>query len=399
MALNGNSSRAIEEFLQSLRTGRRDSRGRAESVAAACQKALQQARILHDVEPVTVDISRVEGEVRVREELRGKRYSDVDEIEKEVDSVGVVIQVHLPREVGHVRAIINQEFIVRWMPTSWVRSQTVQSTEFCWVSLKQDEILFPWKTVRVQIVTDPGKWQFQTQHEMGVFLAKWMAIKKRNESLGDIEPLWELLGLLHLRQMDNFRDILANLDMSKTIAGNFQYKSGTVTGNFQYKTRHFDPIKLSLAMYVAESIISKHGEGRIRGFTTALERQPKPEQQRVKLKTIRNSFIWLARLSSWGEGAARVLFSGVDRVDNAMQAWYKERIAWLDKTRVQDFHEGEDVQLSEEEERNIEELWRLFDQHYELPIQFVFNLARLGVEGHTPLCWYDFRKAIAGLVY
>ncbi|KAL4781362.1 hypothetical protein BJX76DRAFT_363591 [Aspergillus varians] len=389
----GSSPRSIEQFMLSYRRGIHPPIHSAQRVAEACGTALRQAQVLHEIHHSIIDSTRLEGKLKVREIARSNRYERYGEIEADVvDMAGVSIHVFLPHEKKSVRGMINENFKIHWSSVEIIEDRGAEpehtdvSTEYYWVSLEEERRLWPLRIVEIQVATDAGERPFQTQHELGLFLCKWAVLKGREEDCGDIKPLWELLKVLNLRKPRELRDILQGLDISRA-----------PESDYSRTARGFDPLELTLAMYVTDSVVrSPWGMDRIHDGTNFLERSRKPEQQRYKMKIVRDSFIWLAYLYWWGEGAARMLFSGVDR---AMQGRQQRRIVWLDKICTKSFYNDENTVLSEEEDKDLAELWLLFDKHTELPAQYVFNLARLDVKGHSPPSWPHFRRAIFDLVY
>ncbi|KAL4923892.1 uncharacterized protein BDV17DRAFT_295985 [Aspergillus undulatus] len=374
------------------RCGRHHSRERAEKVVEICGRAFRQAGVLCDVENTTADSRRLEGELKMRERIWGKHFDNGDEIEEYVaDSACVSIQVQLSRDKDTVSDLIKQNFIVSWPPdtvgdASKSSEYTNVNMEYYWVSLEDEKEVWPPRIVEIQVATDPGDRLFRNQHELGVLLCKWAAINDREEECGDIQPLWELLGVLGSRQVAELKSALAGLDISTAPGSEYSRKADGFAG-----------VEFSLAMYVTDSIMrSPRGIEAIQHNINTLRGSPKAEQQRQKVEVIRNSFIGLAYLYSWGEEANKMLFDGMD---HAAQARQRMRIAWLDKRCTKGFLRGATPTLREEEADDLEKLWLLFERHGRLPAQYVFSLARLGVKGHTLPCWPDFRRAIFDLVY
>ncbi|KAL6234547.1 hypothetical protein BDW75DRAFT_162828 [Aspergillus navahoensis] len=388
-SLNAGCMFSIESFMHSYRQDTHPAKYSARKVADACGMALRQAQILHEVSHTTIPSDRLEGELRVRENLRGKPYAQKGEIEADVvDLATVFIHVHLPRDKSRVRGVIQKNFKVKFESVRAIEGigtgpePANMDTEYYWVSLREEQV-WPPRDVIIQVATDPGDRYFETQHEMGVFLCKWAAIKGRAMGCGDVQPLWELMDILNLRRVNEFRDFLADLDFSAGPESDYSRKaSGFMPG-----------LELSLAMYVADSLIrSAQGKERVQEAIDFLKRMPEAEQQRQKLRIVRDSFIWLVRLYSWGDGAADMLCDGLDK---AMQGRYQKAIAWLRKPTTRSFHNETVALLTEDGASDLEKLWLLFEKHNRLPVQYVFNLARLGVKGHPVPTWPRFYAATA----
>lgn len=389
MSTNGSELGFVNEFILNYRYGEYPSRDRCEEVAIKCGNALKKAQILHEIKCHNIPSTKLEGQLKVREIARDAQYEQAGQIEAEVvDLASVSIYVHLPQDKERVHGIIKSKFTV-W-PVEYlekgVEAQDGKCVEFYWVSLKGDERFWPCRIVELQVVTDVGDRPFSTQHELGMFLCEWAAIMGREEDCGEVKPLWEVLKLMNRCKPSFLRD---------------RFQSGCISrldgSDFSDQARAFRPLKLSLAMYVTDSIIrSSHGKEAIRQTVNSMERDPEPRRQRREMEIVRDSIIWLAYLHSWGEGAVDVLFHGLDPV---LQDRYQQRIAWLNERRTQRFHVLEtDTLLSEAESENLRELWLLFEQHQQLPAQYVFSLARLGVKGHTKPSWSHLNSAIAELV-
>ncbi|KAL4982041.1 hypothetical protein BDW68DRAFT_195781 [Aspergillus falconensis] len=391
-SLNADRTSSIESFMHSYRQDIHPAKHSARKVADACGMALRQAQILHEISHSTIPSNRLEGELTVREDLRGRPYAQKGEIERDVVGLATVsVHVHLPRDKNRVRGVIQKNFKVRFESIRAIEGigtgpePANMDTEYYWVSLKEEQV-WPPRFVIIQVETDPGNRYFETPHGMGEFLCKWAAIKGRQmRCCGDVQPLWELTDILNFRRVSEFRDFLADFDFA---AG--------PESDYSRRARDFAPgLELSLAMYVADSLIrSAEGKARVQEAIDFLERRPKAEQQREKTRIVRDSFIWLVRLYSWGEGAADLLCDGLDK---PMQGRYQKAISWLKKPTTRSFYNGTVALLTEDEASELEKLWLLFAKHKRVPVQYVFNLARLGVEGHPAPSWPRFYAATADL--
>ncbi|KAL4753979.1 hypothetical protein BDW72DRAFT_5904 [Aspergillus terricola var. indicus] len=394
-SVNAGFAVSIESFMHSYRQDIHPSKYSARKVADACGMALRQAQILHEISHTTIPSARLEEELKLRENFRGKPYAKKGEIEADVvDLATVFVHVHLPRDKSRVRRVLKETFKVQSEPPRAIGSEgaepglTDMDTEYYWVSLKEEDV-WPPRNVMIQVETDPGDRYLETEHEMGAFLCKWAAIQGRETGqgpgCGDIRPLWELTNLLNLRYVNDFRNFLAGLDFSAGPESDFALRAG-----------EFAPgLELSLAMFVADSLIrSAQGTERIQETIDFWNRRPKAEQQREKTRIVRDSFIWLVRLYSWGNGAADMLCDGLDK---AMQGRYQRAIAWLGKPATRSFYNKTVAVLTENEVNELERLWRLFERHHRLPMQYVFNLAKLGVRGHPAPSWPGFYTAVADL--
>ncbi|KAL4812851.1 hypothetical protein BDW67DRAFT_193187 [Aspergillus spinulosporus] len=394
-SVNTDHAFSIESFIHSYRQGIHPSKHSARKVADACGTALRQAQILHEISHTTIPSARLKEELKLRENFRGQPYAKKGEIETDVvDLATVFVHVHLPRDKSRVRGVLKETFKVQSEPTGAMDGVGTEpelinmDAEFYWVSLKEEEV-WPPRNVMIQVETDPGDRYLQTEHEMGAFLCKWAAIQGREmgqkSGCGDVQPLWELTDLLNLRYVNEFRNFLAGLDFSTGPESAFALRAG-----------EFAPgLELSLAMFVAVSLIrSAQAKERIQATIDFWKKRPKAEQQREKTRIVRDSFIWLVRLYSWGDGAADLLCDGLDK---AMQGRYQWAIAWLGKPATRSFYNGTVAVLTENEANELEKLWRLFERHHRLPMQYVFNLARLGVKGDPAPSWPEFYKAVADL--
>ncbi|CBF85615.1 predicted protein [Aspergillus nidulans FGSC A4] len=393
-SVNADYAFSIESFMHSYRQDIHPSKHGALKVAEACGTALRQAQILHEISHNTIPNARLEEELKLREKFRGKPYAKKGEIETDiVDLATVFIHVHLPRDKSRVRRILRETFKVQSEPTGAIDDVgtepelTNMDAEYYWVSLGEE--VWPPRNVMIQVETDPGDRCLETQLEMNTFLHKWAAIQGREmgqgADCGDVLPLWELTRLLNLRYVNDFRNFLASLDFSAGPESAFALRAG-----------EFAPgLELSLAMFVADSLIrSAQGKEMIQKTIEFWRSRPEAEQQREKTRIVRDSFIWLVRLYSWGNGAADML---CDSLNKQMQGRYQRAIAWLGKPATRSFYYGSVAVLAENEANELEKLWRLFEGHHRLPIQYIFNLARLGVKGHPEPCWDGFYDAVADL--
>ncbi|OJI98293.1 hypothetical protein ASPVEDRAFT_126164 [Aspergillus versicolor CBS 583.65] len=379
----------VNEFILSYRSREHPSRNRCLEVAATCGNALKKAQILHKINCFNIPTTKLEGQLKVREMVRGIRYEQTGGIEAEVlDLASVSVHVHRPQDRKRVHGIIQEEFTV-W-PVEYieggVETEDDKCTEFYWISQKGDERFWPCKIVELQIVTDTGNRKFSTQHELGMFLCEWAAVLDREEDCGEVKPLWEALTLI---------------DRCKPSFLHDTFQSGSISrmgdSDFSQQARAFWPLELSLAMYVTNSIIrSRRGKEAIRQTIDSMERDSEPRRQRRKMEIVRDSIIWMAYLHSWGEGAVDVLYHGLNPV---RQSHYQQRIAWLNERRTQRFHVLEtDTLLPEPEAESLKRLWLLFEQHSQLPVQYVFSLAILGIKGHTKPSWTHLNSAVTELV-
>lgn len=389
MSTNGSEIGVVDRFILTYRYGDHPSRNRCQEVAVRCANALRKQQILHEIKCCSIPSTKLEGQLKVREIARDAQYEHTGEIEADVvDLASVSLYVHLPQDKERVHGIIKDKFTV-W-PVEYmerrVEAEGDKCMEFYWISLKGEERFWPCRIVELQIVTDMGNRTFLTQHELGMFLCEWAAIMGREEECGEVKPLWEVLKLIDRCQPRFLRDIFQSGGISR-MAGS----------DFSDQARAFRPLKLSLAMYVTDSILrSSYGKEAIRQTVDSMARDPEPRRQRREMEIVRDSIIWLAYLHSWGEGALDVLFHGLNPV---LQNRFQQRIAWLNEQRTQLFHVLEtDTLLSEVESENLRELWLLFEQHQQLPAQYVFNLARLGVKGHTKPSWTHLNSAVTELV-
>ncbi|RDW81279.1 uncharacterized protein DSM5745_04836 [Aspergillus mulundensis] len=383
---------SIESFMQSYRQGTHFSKDTVQRVADACGRALRQAQILHEITYTTPPSARLEGELKMREALRGKPYTQNDEIEADVILASVLVQVHLPQERSHVSQIICENFEIHHRSARTVDGigtapePTNLCTEYYWVSLKEENV-WPPRLVEVQVATDEGDREFRTQDELVEFLSKWAVLIGMEVKRGDVQPLWELLNVPTSQQVRDFRDFLAGLNLSA---------APDLGSDYARRAREFEPgLEFSLAMYVADSLMrSPRGNDGIQRAMSVLEEKPEAEQQREKMKILRDSLIWLVRFGSWGEGATDMLFDGLDK---ALQTRQLKRIVWLNKPCARDFLDDRIGFLTNREVQDLEQLWLLFARHNRAPAQYVFNLARLGIRGHSAPSWLEFDKAITDL--
>ncbi|KAL4971072.1 uncharacterized protein BDV14DRAFT_194851 [Aspergillus stella-maris] len=392
MSIDQGDGDLIDRFLNTYRLGIHPSQHRARKVAEVCGQALKAAGVPHNIEQLGIDIKQLEGELKMRTFVREMGYHHEEEIETDVMNLArVSVELHLPSQQKRVSAIIKKSFEEYWPqgtangPMRRVENMN-SGTNSYWVSLKEEQEMWPPRIAEIQVSVDPGDREFRNQHELGTLLCKWAVINGRSENCGDVRPLWELMGHLDLRRIDVFRDILERLDMSTKADSEFARKAG-----------EFQGLEFSLAMYVTERLMRLPcATKRIEDSDNFLKRGPVAQQHRHEVEMVRNSFIWLAYLYSWGAGAGKMLLGNLDKGKHDIQ---QMRISWLDKKCTKNFFNGETAALSVEESHDLRQLWLLFDSHPRLPAQYVFNLARLGVKGHSPPCWPDFRRAIFNLVY
>ncbi|KAL4942574.1 hypothetical protein BDV06DRAFT_211704 [Aspergillus oleicola] len=392
MNTDGGEGSLVDQFVKTYRQGLHHSQPRAENVAERCGHALRQAGVLHNIRPVAIDSKRLESELKMRELIRGSQYRNEEDIEADImDLARVSVELNLPSEKECVSKIIRNHFETHWpggIAKNTIRrvESTDPDTEYYWVSLVEEKQMWPPRIVEIKVSTDPGDRLFRNQHELGMFLCEWAATKGRHGDCGDVRPLWELMELLHLRRVDVFRDILVGLD-----------NSSEANSESSRKASEFKGLEFSLAMCVTNWIMRlPRATKRIEDKVNFIKRGPEDQKQRYKVEVIRNSFIWLAYLYSWGAGAGQMLLGDLNKAEQDIQ---QKRIFWLDKRCTKSFFDGRTTHLSAEESHDLHQLWLLFKRHQRLPAQYVFNLARLGVKGSSPPCWPDFRRAIFDLVY
>ncbi|KAL4795127.1 hypothetical protein BDV19DRAFT_363643 [Aspergillus venezuelensis] len=392
MSTNHGYGDLVDRFLETYRRGIHPSQHRATKIAEACRRALRAAGVPHSIAQLDKDSNQLEGELKMLKFVGEKEYHNEEEIEADVVNLGrVSIELHLPSLKKRVNEIINNNFKVYWPEvaandmTRRVKNTNLDTDSY-WVSLQEEQAMWPPKIAEIQVSMVPGDRQFRNQHELGMFLCKWAMINERDEDCGDVRPLWELMGHLDLRRTDAFREVLEDLDISTEAGSEFARKAGAFQG-----------LEFSLAMYVTDRLTRLPcATKRIEHNVNFLNRGPVAQQQRHKVEMVRNSFIWLAYLYSWSAGAGKMLLGDLGKAEQDIQ---QRRIAWLDKKCTKNFFDGETAALSAEESYDLHQLWLLFKAHSRLPAQYVFNLARLGVKGHSPPCWPDFRRAIFDLVY
>ncbi|KAL4935196.1 hypothetical protein BDV06DRAFT_134309 [Aspergillus oleicola] len=392
MASDGNSQCPVKLFMTNYRRGHHSSRQRAKNVIEICSRAFREAGILSSINYTSIDSQRLEGELRTREAVSGKHYQEKEEIEADViDLACVSVQLHLAQEKQCISEIIRQNFKLYWPLTTEGVSVTSPratnlDTEYYWVSLEDEKDLWPPRIIEIQVSTDQSDILFCNQHEVGVFLCEWAADGGRVGDCGDVRPLWELMRVLNLRSVADFKAILADVDIS-----------AAPNSDYSCMAHEFAGVEFSLAIYVAVTLMGLPcAKMSIQDTNNSWEGRPKPQQQRRDMEVIRNSFIWLAYLYSWDERAGKMLLGHLKKAEQDLQ---QKRIIWLDGRCAKRFCDGKATEISDQEANDLKKLRHLFEKHERLPAQYVFNLARLGVKGHAPPCWPDFRRAIFDLVY
>ncbi|KAL5339544.1 hypothetical protein BJX70DRAFT_155734 [Aspergillus crustosus] len=391
MGSTGNSFHMIPQVIESYREGNHPSRHSSRKVAERLTDLLKQESILHDIGYGTIEVSRLEGELNVRQMVRRNQNVQTGNLENDVvDLAGVSIYVHLPSDKARVRKIIQDAFTIHWPENGSEMETDVGHTEFCteyfWVTLEEESRRLPWRLVEIQLAADPGDEPLKSQSELGVFLGRWAAARGRREDPGEVQTLWELVTLLNLCHPRDLQKVLEPLDVSPAS-----------DSDFADRARDFKPLELGLAMYVTDSMIKlRPGKILLNENVDFLKQGSEVERQRYKMEVIRDSIIWLSHLRSWGAGAAKVLLGDLDK---AMQDRQRQRIAWLDHPEAKCFFDRRKKRLLAHEVKDLEELWRMFEKNQQLPAQYVFSLARLRVRGPTQPTWPVFRKAISDLVY
>ncbi|KAB8069706.1 hypothetical protein BDV29DRAFT_161184 [Aspergillus leporis] len=370
----------IEQYIQSYREGSHSYTSAAEKVAEICRTALDEAGVLHEVKHQAKESARLTAELNAREHRRGHPYQDADEIEAEISELPrICIDVYSHRDMSCVRRVIRKYFVVfsQTPETGGREERTSYCRDHYWVTFKEEDNGPRQRNiVEIQVTTCT----FKTQHELGVFLTEWTTKSGQTQEPGEIQPLWELMQILDLPQ-PKFQEVLGALDLSTTLETNF---SCLVHG--------YAPLPVSLVTYVIHSIIHlPEVEGKLDDI---LKTKSEPEFQRYKIKVIRDSLIWLAKLFPLADWTG-ILFADLDQ---ATESFQKSKIYWLTTRNAKDIYYDEAKPLSLNDEWNITHLWLMFENHKKPPIHYAFSLARLGVMGSGPKGWPAFHNAIYALL-
>ncbi|KAL2861597.1 hypothetical protein BJX68DRAFT_8549 [Aspergillus pseudodeflectus] len=224
---------------------------------------------------------------------------------------------------------------------------------------------------------------FRTKNDLACFLENWMGARAPIRDLGDVHSLYELLQQLGLDHQRELRSVLDGLDFSTDPGSSYSRLADA-----------FAPITLTPAIYLIHTILdSRRGRAKIdeasrTAITTTTGRQ------KYEIEVVRDSLIWLNGLLSLGEGSAKILL-GVD--DYSMQAMQVLRIKWLGSPSLKRRYAAGNIALTETEKGDLKALWRMFEQHQSVPVQYAFDLARLKIRGGFRFEWVKFHDATDGL--
>jgi hypothetical protein len=223
---------------------------------------------------------------------------------------------------------------------------------------------------------------FTTYHELGFFLETWLKTTwGETTNVGDVQPLHELLKQLGL---DHHRKLLAELD-----GMDFSMTPGSA---YSQVADAFAPITITPAIYLIHTIlISGRGRAEIDNVSRATTITGR---RSYEIEVVRDSLIWLNFLLSLGEGSADILLGPYDRVRQAIQV---RRIKWLGSPKLKYRYGAGNIQLSQDEERDLNQLWLMFEKHQSRPAQYAFDLARLKIKGSLRFGWVNFHDATDGL--
>ncbi|KAL2822783.1 hypothetical protein BDW59DRAFT_149160 [Aspergillus cavernicola] len=203
--------------------------------------------------------------------------------------------------------------------------------------------------------------------ELQRFLSDWMITKGESpNSLGDIQPLWKVAEIL------NFRERTRLLEILKQVPSTFDLESG------HYHQRLYVPLPLTLATYMMGGmILSSDGEKKLK---RAIETKSGDELLRYQIKAVRDSFLWLGDLIKRPDDWIKMLCSNIDAETERV---VRMRVAWLTWEGTRNFCEKSPKKksLGAIDVSALTNLWHMFQENEQLPIQFAFRLASLNVKG------------------
>ncbi|KAL2828615.1 hypothetical protein BJY01DRAFT_129063 [Aspergillus pseudoustus] len=222
-----------------------------------------------------------------------------------------------------------------------------------------------------------GDRPFVSKNELAFFLERWMEQSGNRGDLGDVQMLYELLGRLNLNHQTGLCGKLDGLDLSRNPGSSYSQLADD-----------YAPITLTPAIYLSHTMLaSTQGKDKIDEVSSA---ETIPRRPKYEIEVVRDSLIWLNHLLSLGEGSADILLDEFEKKEQAIQV---RRIGWLGSSTLKRRYTAGHIVLSKDEERDLKELWHMFEEHKSKPARYVFDLARLKIQGSLRFEWSDFHNA------
>ncbi|KAL2822100.1 hypothetical protein BJX63DRAFT_182699 [Aspergillus granulosus] len=200
------------------------------------------------------------------------------------------------------------------------------------------------------------------QFELEEILTRWVGEDIAQDSLGNLQPVWQIMLIQGLNDRDKLERYL-----------------GQVRLHDVHKD-YFSPLPHTIATYLIEIMLTESWDQA--SMEEAMNAKGTEELQRFKIRVIRDSFLWLGELvDATGTWAWMLLPSS----DVQREKEIRDRLRWLQHENTKKFYRASPLKpaLNEEDLSNLEALWNLFEEKKgsHLLIRFAFCLAQLEAMG------------------
>ncbi|KAL4908850.1 hypothetical protein BDW74DRAFT_174079 [Aspergillus multicolor] len=217
-------------------------------------------------------------------------------------------------------------------------------------------------------------------------LWNWADAKGKSRNfVGEVQLIAELVRTLRIHQPET---LLETLDRVYTL-------SRKAMEDADFRRELYGPLPPTLATYMmGELARSTEVNERLR---EELELRDGDDLLRYKIKTIRDTFLWLDELMGSQRDWVEKLTLDNDN-DKQVEDRVRMRLRWLISGQAREFCEQSPLArpLTGNEKFGLENLWRLFEARGEewLPIQCAFCLARLDPERNWENAWPGMLRVI-----
>ncbi|KAF9887359.1 hypothetical protein FE257_010354 [Aspergillus nanangensis] len=226
---------------------------------------------------------------------------------------------------------------------------------------------------------------FETHHDLALYLNEFMRVMadRRNENLGDVELLWQLLNVMDLNRTNTLRDTLKVMDFSLE------------SEPYSDVARLYQPFNVSLGIYIQDHIVhSPAAKAKTAELLENARKAGNDDEKQHKLRAIVDSFAWFGRVRMTSDWVHQVMHTA----EPAPSRPLLDIIRYLDTQGSKRFYTAklrqDEVDLGIDEV--IDTLWQHLYHHEKRLVQFVFNLSRLGVRSCAP-DWDHVGTAIKAL--
>ncbi|CEL05157.1 hypothetical protein ASPCAL06277 [Aspergillus calidoustus] len=205
-------------------------------------------------------------------------------------------------------------------------------------------------------------WVFPFELEQRV--RRWMMNENIAHNLiGNLQPVWEIITSPRLHELDELETYLTRIRFDE-----------------QGHAERFAPLPVTVATYLIEVMLG--GSWVQTSLEKDMEVKGPEELQRYKIRTVRDTFLWLGDLVDAPGTWAWML---LPPSDVAKEREIRKSLKWLQHEDTKRFYRkaSPKTTLNAEDLANLEGLWRMFEEKKDKhrAIRYAFFLARLEAMG------------------